>query len=220
MAYTTVNSGSPVDVDVHGANLDEMDTKLSSLQRRSKQLLGTLYDTNPTGFTLDIDFPTDQAVNTQYDASSLYNELDQIAPVGDLVLETHMFYQAEPHGIVGTFGFWANSSPSGGFVYPADGSASLLADGSFDVAQYAAINPADPTVDVIPELPISLLPTDETWIECIYKTRINDWGGAAGASGLSAGVSFYQWVRFNSASVGNLMVNVGPHSYWVINQLV
>lgn len=220
MAYTQINGGTSVDVDIHGANLDEMDTKLSSLQRRSKQLLGTLYDTNPTGFTFDIDFPTDQTVNTIFNSSFFYNELDQIAPVGDLVIESHIFYQVEPHGIVGTFGFWANSSPSGGFVYPAAGSASIFCDNSFDVAEYAAITPSDPVVTVIPELPISLLPTDGSWAESIFKTRINDWGGAEGATGLSAGVAFYQNARFSSSSVGNIMVNVSPHSYWMINQLV
>jgi hypothetical protein len=220
MAYTQLTAANFVDPEVHADNLTEMDTLLSSLQRRSKQLLGTLYTDVPDGFDFDIDFPTDQVVSTIYNSSFLFNELDQIAPVGDLVVESHIFYSAEPHAISGTFSLWTNSSPSGGFVYPCAGSSSLLADGSFDSAVYAAINPADPSVDSVPELDIALIPTDGTWLEVIYKTRINDWGGAAGASGLSAGAAFYHWARFSSANVGNLMVHVSPHSFWTLNQLV
>lgn len=226
MAYTPIVTGTLVDtatvppIPSINANLDEMDVKLSSLQRRSKQLFGTLGDAVPGGSVLDIDFPTSQTPNTQYDASILYNELSQIAPVGVLEIEAHVFVTANPHSVVGNFGFWVSSSPSGGFVYPSAGSSSLLNEGAFESVVYAAINPSDPKVANIPDMPISNIPQDSgvSYTELIFKTRINSWGGSAGASGLDAGVAFYGWLRATSSSVGNLTLGISPESYWTLNQ--
>lgn len=217
MAYTTITLGSPVSSDVMGDNLDEADSLLSSLQRRSKQH----FRTSANGvIQLDQDFPTDQVDPLVYNALFNYGELEQILPVGKLLLESHLIIGADPHGIVGTLGIWSNSAPSGGFVYPCDGSSSLFADGSFDSVEYAAVNPSDPEVSAIAELPLTILPTDGTSVELIYRTRINDWGGSGGATGQLAGVLFYNWLRVTSSSVGNLTLNIQPQSYWTIAQLV